>query len=65
MIDKFSNYHTYKKFTDVCFYIQKRNPESPLLKEYEKKYGKFTPRKEEAWNKLNTVAGCKLVCKPM
>ena len=40
-----------------------KDTESVFSKDWMKKNGKFNARKEEDWNKRNTVAGCQLVLK--
>ena len=65
LIREYGAHQKYKKAAEECFHIQMKDPESPMSKAYTQKHGKFEPRKEESWNKRNTVAGCTLVCKPM
>jgi hypothetical protein len=64
LIREYGAHQKYKKAAEECFHIQMKDPESPMSKAYTQKHGKFEPRKEESWNKRNTVAGCKLVRKP-
>ena len=63
LIREFGNCHLYKKAASACLDIQMKDPESFFSKDWVKKNGKFDARKEEDWNKRNTVAGCQLVLK--
>ena len=63
LIREFGNCHLYKKAASACLDIQMKDTESVFSKDWMKKNGKFNARKEEDWNKRNTVAGCQLVLK--
>lgn len=58
---EFTKHRVYKKASEECFFIKIKDPQNPLVKKYEKLYGKpFEPRKDGDWDQYNQFAGCEI-----
>jgi len=68
LLREFATTRAQNTLADECFDIQYKDPDSPLLeefeKEFEKKHGKpFEPANDHDWDALNTFLGCEITKK--